>query len=124
MRILLFNDRRTEREAMIRALPAECFRVEAVGDEQAALAAIMREAPQVIVFVPPGKGGPDLVRRLKGADSSAQAYLVAVLETAPSAKELASLIAAGLHDFVRRPIHDAEFLERLRSPARLLGWAR
>lgn len=109
---------------MIRILPADVYRVEAVGDEQAALAAIVREAPQVIVVAVPSKGGPDLVRRLRGADASGQACLLAILEAAPSGKEIANLVAAGAHDFMRRPILDAELVERIKAPSRLLRWAR
>ena len=124
MRILLLNDKRTEREAMTRALPPDPYRVEAVGDEQAAVAAVVRESPQVIVFSVPAKGGPDLVRRLKGADASGQAYLLAVFEPTPSAKDIQGILAAGAHDFMRRPVLDAELLERVKAPTRLIRWAQ
>ena len=110
---------------MIRALPPESYRVEAVGDEQAALAAIKREAPQVIVFSAPAKGAADLARRLKGNDASGEAYLLAIMEAPPPpGKELSNLTTAGVHDFMRRPVLDTEFLERIKAPARLVRWVR
>jgi DNA-binding response OmpR family regulator len=124
LRVLVYNDKRSERESMVRALPQESYRVEAVADERAALAAIMRDPPHVIVFVVPAKGGPDLARRLKSADSSGQAYLLAVFEAAPSGKDIASLIGAGVNDFVRRPVVDAELVERVKAPGRLIRWAQ
>ncbi len=123
MRIVLLNEKRTERDAMVRALPQGSYVAEAVGDERAALAAIMRESPQIIVFSVPSKDGQDLARRLKGADSSGQAYMIALLDSAPSGKEIASVIDAGVNDFLRRPVVDAEFLERLKAPGRLIRWA-
>jgi len=124
MRVLLLNDRRAERDAMVRALPQDTYRVEAVADETAALAAIAREAPQVVVFSVPPKGGQDLTRRLRGGANAAEAYLLAVVEATPANKELSNLITAGVHDFMRRPFADVELLERVKAPERLLRWSR
>ncbi|HEY3255552.1 MAG TPA: hypothetical protein VGJ91_16450 [Polyangiaceae bacterium] len=124
MRVILLNDRRAERDAMVRALPNDTYRVEAVADEPAALAAIAREVPQVIVFSVPGKGGQDLARRLRGAENASEAYLLAIVEATPVAKEISSLISAGVHDFMRRPFADVEWLERVKAPERLLRWSR
>jgi len=88
---------------MVRALPQDTYRVEAVADETAALAAIAREAPQVVVFSAPSKGGQDLARRLRGGENAAEAYLLAIVEAAPANKELSNLISAGVHDFVPKP---------------------
>jgi CheY-like chemotaxis protein len=109
---------------MVRALPQDTYRVEAVADETAALAAIAREAPQVVVFSVPTKGGQDLARRLRGGENAAEAYLLAVIEATPANKELSNLITAGVHDFMRRPFADVELLERVKAPERLLRWSR
>ena len=109
---------------MARALPQATYNVEAVSDESAAIAAIAREAPQVIVVSIPAKGGADLIHRLRGADGTAQAYVVALLEANPSGREISSLFAAGVHDIMRRPIIDAELLERVKAPPRWLRWSR
>jgi CheY-like chemotaxis protein len=124
MRIVLLNEKKVERDAMMRGLAAAKYHAEAVADESSAIAAITREAPQIIVFSAPPKGGADLVRRLKGADASSQAYLLALFDAAPSARDLSSVLEAGAHDFLRRPVVDVELLERLKAPGRLMRWAR
>ncbi len=124
MRILLLNEKRLEREAIVRCLPRDSYAVEAVADEHAAIAAIAREAPHVLIFNSPAKGGADLARRLKGADASGQAYSIAVFETGASNREIANVVGAGVQDFVRRPIVDAELVERVRAPARVIRWAQ
>jgi CheY-like chemotaxis protein len=124
MRVLLLNDRRGERDAMVRALPQDTYQVEAVADEQSALAAICRQAPQVVVFSVPAKGGADLARRLRGVENTSESYLLAVVEATPINKEISSLISAGVHDFMRRPFADTELVERVNAPERLLRWSR
>jgi len=124
MRIVLFNDKKAERDAMMRTFANAGYHAEGSGDEQAALAAISRESPQIIVFSAPSKGAADLVRRLKGADSSGQAYLLSLVESTPSASDLAHIIEAGANDFLRRPVVDVELLERLKAPARLVKWVK
>lgn len=83
-----------------------------------------REPAQVLIFSVPVKGGVDLARRLKGADSSGQAYAIAVFETGATTKEIENVIDAGVQDFVRRPVVDAELIERVRAPARVIRWAQ
>lgn len=109
---------------MVRALPQDTYQVEAVADEQSALAAICRQAPQVLVFSVPQKGGPDLARRLRAVENCAESYILAVLEATPANKEISSLISAGVHDFMRRPFVDTEWVERVKAPERLLRWSR
>lgn len=124
MRIVVLNERKPERDALLRALASAKYQAEGVGDEAAALAAITREPPQIIVFSVPSRGSPDLVRRLKGADASGQTYLLAVFENTASSKDLSSTVEAGAHDFLRRPVVDTEFLERIKAPGRLVRWAK
>lgn len=124
MRIVLLDEKKLERDALMRGLAAAKYNTEGVADEPSAIAAIMREAPQVILFSVPAKGGADLVRRLKGADASNQAYLLALFDAAPSGRDLASVLEAGANDFLRRPVVDVELLERVKAPARLMRWAR
>jgi CheY-like chemotaxis protein len=109
---------------MVRGLPHGTYGVEAVGDEQSALAAIIRERPNVVVFNVPAKGGVDLVRRLRAVDASGQMYLVAIFDASCSSKEIANVIDAGAQDFIRRPVTDAELAQRVRAPERVVRWAR
>ncbi len=124
MRVVLLNERRAERDAMLRALQDASCSVEPLSDPKATLDAVSREAPQIIVVSVPPTGGPELVSRIRGADPSGQAYLVVVLERTSSGHEVSTLLAAGAHDFLRRPVSDFELVERVKAPARLLRWAR
>jgi CheY-like chemotaxis protein len=124
VRVLLVNDRRSERDNLLKALPQPAYRAEAVSDEPAAVAALTREAAQVVVLAPPSKGGDELVRRLRNFDASGQAYFVAIVDGAATHKELCALLDSGANDFLRRPILDAEFLERVKAPTRLLRWMK
>jgi CheY-like chemotaxis protein len=124
VRVLLFDDRRSERDALAKALPAACPELEVVGDEPSAITAIMRDPPQVVVFAAPARGAEETVRRLRSFDASGQAYIVAILEGALSHKELSNLIAAGVNDFIRRPVSEPELIERVKAPTRMLRWVR
>lgn len=124
MRVLLLNDKRPERESMVRALQQASCLVEPFGEVKGALAAITREPPQVIVFAMPASGGAELVRLLRGADGSGHAYLVAIVDATPAGREIPPVLAAGAHDFVRRPVIDTELVERVKAPTRLIKWAQ
>jgi CheY-like chemotaxis protein len=124
VRLLLVNDRRAERDLLVKALSGAKCEVEAVADDSEAIAAMTREAAQVIVVSPPVRGGDEAIRKLKSFDASGQAYFLAILDGAVSHKELTNLLAAGVNDFLRRPVLDAELIERAKAPTRLLRWVR
>jgi len=48
---------------------------------------------------------------------------VALYDGTPAGREIAGVIDAGAHDFLRPPVLDAEFVERLKAPGRLIRWA-
>jgi CheY-like chemotaxis protein len=124
MRVVLLNERRPERESMVRALQKESCIVEPFGDVKGALAAMTREAPQVIVFAVPATGGAELIRLVRGADESGHAYVLAIVDASPGGREILPVLAAGAHDFLRRPFLDAELVERVKAPTRLIKWAQ
>ena len=123
MRIVLLNEVRSEREAMVRALQqADCV-VEPCADAKGAAAAVARDAPQVIIAAVSGSGGGELIRLLRGADKSGHAYILAVLDRTPAGREIPAVLAAGAQDVLHRPIVDAELIGRAQAPKRLLKWA-
>jgi CheY-like chemotaxis protein len=124
MKIVLLNDKKIERDAMLRVLASAKYSVEGVADEQTALTVITRDSPHMVLFALPSKGGADLVRRLRGADASGEAYLIALTESAVSSRELATVMDAGAQDFLRRPVVDVELLERLKAPSRVVRWVK
>jgi CheY-like chemotaxis protein len=124
VRILVIDERKNERDAILKALPKSTYEVEAVADERTALESMGRLPTEVVIFASPVKGGDELVRKIRNKDASAQVYLLAIVDSTPTQKELSALLAAGVNDFLRRPLVDAEILERTKAPARLLRWAR
>src|SRR3981081_2882067 len=110
MRVMGLCDKRPEREGSGRSLQRSCLTGDGVADSKAAVAAIAREAPAVLVLSWPASGGADLVRLLRGADASGQMYLVALLEATPAGRDIAQALAAGVHDILRRPIVDVELV--------------
>jgi hypothetical protein len=71
----------------------------------------------------PEVGGADLVRRVRTAETQGKAYLLAVLDGRHNGREIADCIAAGAHDFLRRPLVTEEVVSRVRAPRRLRQWA-
>ncbi len=124
LRIVLINNRREERDNLVRLLTQRDFEVEAFGDEAAGLAAISRSPPQIIVFGAAAEGTPDFVRRMKVADHSGQAYFITLYDGSVPSKELPTILAAGVHDFMRRPLLESEFVERVKAPGRVIRWAQ
>ena len=96
--------------------------VEAVADPKAALEAIARLSPQVVVVGVPEQGGAALVRTIRGA-AAGQAYIVAVLDGTGGGRDISPILAAGATDFLRRPVVEAELVERVLAPKRLIKWA-
>jgi DNA-binding response OmpR family regulator len=123
MRVVLVNDKHAERDAMVRVLKLASCSVEPFGDANGAIAAIGRESPQVVVMAVPDTGFGELIRRIRGADAG-HAYLLAILDVTPGGRDIAAVLAAGAHDFIRRPLVDAELVARVKAPTRLLKWAQ
>lgn len=123
MRILLLNDKRNERDAIVKALPRSSYQIEVAADERAAVDFISRQSPEVVIFSALAKGTDDFARRLRSVDK-AQAYFIAILDSNVGQKDLGAMLSVGVNDFVRRPVVDAEILERVKAPARHLRWAK
>jgi CheY-like chemotaxis protein len=124
MRVLLLNERASERDAMATALNRTGFHIEAGGDERAAIVALMRGPAEVILIALPPKGGAGLLRKIRSADSSGQAFIIGLLDPGPTHKDIVELLGAGMNDFMRRPLVGGELLERVKAPQRLVQWAR
>jgi CheY-like chemotaxis protein len=123
-RVVVLSESAAERESITRILQRATFSVLSVGDAKAAVAAVGREAPYVVLFAWPSAGGPELARLLASADASRQTYLVALLDPASGGKDIQPALAAGVHDVLIRPFVDGELVGRLQAPARLARWTR
>src|ERR1700693_4719358 len=103
MRVVLINDRRAERDSMVRVLQQASCTVEPFDDAKGALVAIERESPHVMVVTMPGSGFLELIRRIRSADAPGTAYLLAVLDATAGGREIPAILDAGAQDFLRRP---------------------
>lgn len=121
IRVVVLDESATERSAIVRALRAS-YRVEQTADATEAAAAIAREPPSVIVASVSARKGAELLRLLRGADPTGQAYVVAVVDKTLSSWELQGILATDAQDFIRRPIDDDELVARVGAPARLRKW--
>jgi len=124
MNVVVLNDKRPERELIVRILQQACCTVEAFAQPGPAIESIRSASPQVLVLSWPNTGGPDLVRLLRGVDGSHQMYLLAILDPTPGGRDISHPLAAGVHDFLRRPLIDAELVARVQAPVRLFNWAK
>jgi CheY-like chemotaxis protein len=124
MRVLLLNERASERDAMAAALARTGFHIEAVGDERAAVGVLVRGPMEIVLIAMPPKGGPSLLQKIRSADSSGQAFIIGLLDPGPTHKDIVELLSAGMNDFMRRPIVGGELLERVKAPQRLVQWAK
>ncbi|MEU7046357.1 response regulator transcription factor [Streptomyces varsoviensis] len=112
--VLLAEDDRAIRHALERALLLEGYRVTAVADGVAALAAAHRSRPDVIVLdvMMPGVDGLDVCRVLRAeGDRTPILMLTARVETA---HRIAGL-DAGADDYVAKPFDVDEVFARLRA---------
>jgi putative two-component system response regulator len=119
-RVLVVDDDTSVARVFERLLAKEGYAVEAVGDGPSALAAVDRQAPDVVLLdvMIPGLDGFEICRRLKR--ESATRLTPVILVTALSDRESRiSGMEAGADDFLTKPVDPQELLARVRSLARL-----
>jgi CheY-like chemotaxis protein len=124
MRVVVVNEKQPERQVVERALGRVAIAVDAVGDGKAAVLAMQREPAHAIVLAWPATGGPELVQLLRSADTTGQAYLLAIVDSIQPGRDIAAALGAGVHDFLRRPLFEDEVAARVQAPARMLRWAK
>jgi two-component system response regulator MprA len=119
-RVLVVDDDHSLRRMLERTLLAEGFDVQAVADGGAALAAVERAAPDLVVLdvTMPGMGGIAVCRRLR-ANGFAQPVLMLTARDA-IADRVAGL-EAGADDYLVKPFATEELIARLRALGRRGG---
>jgi DNA-binding response OmpR family regulator len=122
MRVLVAADSKVEREALTRVLQTCKHRVEVVGDAKAALAALAREAAQVVVHLGTSSAAIDLLRKVRAAESTEHGYFIAVLDKVTPG-EIVALYAAGIDDLARKPLSAEELTARIDGPLRIREYA-
>ena len=103
-----------------RTLAAEGFRVAAVGDGGAALVAVERSAPDVVVLdvAMPGLDGIETLRRLK---AKRLALRVLLLTARDGVADRVAGLDAGADDYLAKPFALEELFARLRALLRRTG---
>jgi putative two-component system response regulator len=119
-RVLIVDDQPENLELAAEILSEEGYRLELVGDGQAALDAVAREQPDCIVLdvMMPRLDGFEVCRRLKGSRSTR--FVPIVMLTALSAvDDKVTAFEAGADDFLNKPVHAHELRARVRSLVRI-----
>ncbi len=112
--ILVVDDDASIRRMLVRALAAEGYSVEAVGDGGAALASIERSQPDALVLdvAMPGLDGLAVSRRLRG---KGLAVPVLLLTARDAVADRVRGLDAGADDYLVKPFATEELLARLRA---------
>jgi len=88
MRVVILSDSRLDREALAQPLMRAGNVVEQAADAASGARCVAKELTHVVIFAWPNDHGADLVRRLRAADESGQAYLLAVIDGARGARDI------------------------------------
>jgi two-component system response regulator MprA len=114
MKVLVVDDDRPVREALERALALEGYEVELAADGDAGLAAIERDAPDVVVLdvLMPVIDGLEVCRLLRRAGNRVPVLMLTVRE---SVGDRVEGLDAGADDYLVKPFELEELLARLRA---------
>ncbi len=112
--MLVVDDETTILRMLQRTLGAAGFTVEAAGDGGAALAAVERRAPDVIVLdvTMPGLDGLAVCRRLR---AKGLAFPILLLTARDAVEERVAGLEAGADDYLSKPFATEELVARLRA---------
>jgi len=118
-RILVVDDQEDNVHLLTELLSCHGYEVQMVQSGQAALDAVYRSMPDLILLdvVMPGLSGMDVLRRLRAESRFAMLPIVLVTAQDPDLERLNGL-QAGADDFLAKPINSAELLARVRSLVR------
>jgi CheY-like chemotaxis protein len=119
MRAVVVIEDATDRDTVARALQRAGISVVAVGDKANAVAAIVREAAESVVFS--WALGATFVREVLSADPTGKAFLLALLDPSGAGSGISAILAAGVNDILMRPFAESELIARLQSARRAGG---
>ena len=117
MKILVAEDDRNTREALVEILTTEGYEVAAAEDGRRALEIFATEKPQMVLLdvMMPGESGYDVCRRIRRQGSN-----VPVIFVSAKGEEIDKVLGLelGADDFVVKPFGVQEVLARIRAVAR------
>lgn len=114
MRILVFDERPSERGTLVHALTNDRVAVESVADTEELAARLASNTYDFIFVGWSGRPETDTLRRVRAKQPACT--LVAVVETGT---EIFTLADAGVNEFIHRPVLSEEIWARLRAVATL-----
>ncbi len=120
LRVLVVDDEASIRESLERALRLEGFAVETVDGGRAALAAVARQPPAVIVLdvTMPDLDGVSVLRRLRASGIDVP---VCVLSARDDVEDRVAGLQAGADDYLVKPFALEELFARLHALLRRRG---
>ncbi len=119
-RILIVDDTPASVKVLVAKLTNEYYEVLTAGDGQAALEAVERDAPDLVLLdvMMPGLDGFEVCRRIK--QDSKNTHIPVVMVTALGNREdRIKGLEAGADDFLTKPVDDTTLFARIRSLVRL-----
>jgi CheY-like chemotaxis protein len=116
MKILVVEDQPAELKLAVQVLSAAGFDVDEATAADEAVAAIKRDAPEIILMdlSLPGIDGLTLARKLK-ADPSTRGILIVAVTSYPEKFSAAEAIAAGCDAYLHKPVSTRTLPETLRA---------
>ncbi|MEP6872434.1 MAG: PAS domain S-box protein, partial [Anaerolineaceae bacterium] len=125
MKILIAEDDPVSALVLRRTLEREGHDVTLVVDGLAAWERFVQERPQLLIsdWMMPGIDGPELCRRIRAAANRGGAYTYFIMVTAKAQdSDRNAAIAAGVDDFLAKPLNRLELNARIRVAGRILAW--
>lgn len=115
-RILVADDDRDIRELVTYKLGQAGYRIQAVGDGTAALAAIEADPPDLAVLdmMMPGLSGIDVLRKIRDAEPT-RGVRVILLTARSRDADVDAGFATGADDYVIKPFSPRELLHRVKT---------
>lgn len=126
-RILVVDDDDAGRRLVCISLEAAGFSVTGVASGEAALRAIAKKAPDVVVldYEMPGLNGAEVCARIRASESLEISELPVIMLTAHTAEpDEIRCLEAGANDFVTKPVSRAVLQARIQTGLRLRAYAR
>ncbi len=121
MLVLVVDDNKQTRDALVRHLQTAEYRVVQAADVKGGQIELDREKPDVVMLAWTS-GSQEFLKRIRALDASGRSYVIVLLDRNP-ASDIAALYASGADDFLRLPAVREEVLGRVDAPRRIRGWA-
>jgi PAS domain S-box-containing protein len=113
-RILVVDDRDTNREILVKMLAPLGFTLIEAEDGQAALEAFAAQAPHLVLMdvVMPVLDGREAIRRIRALPEGREVPIIAV-SASVFEDQLREIIQVGANDYLRKPLREEELFEKV-----------